>query len=186
MCNRSQSPSWNVYVLHMAGLCTKGSILDLLQVLDIKKHTALWKSQGLNLSYSVISARKPISSSCSSDWLISLRLGSTGLAGTQTLVSVTVPWHGKPVPCVRNRRDDFHPSLFSAGMLCKRQLVLAHHVAWRYWNYVQVLFATLYFLKKPHKNLAMWTSVDLHWICSQWTPSWFWIFCFVNSLALNL
>lgn len=41
MYNRSQSPSWIVYVLHMAGLSTKGSVLDLLQVLDIKKHTAL-------------------------------------------------------------------------------------------------------------------------------------------------
>lgn len=61
MCNRSQSPSWNVYLLHMSELSTKGSVLDLQQVLTIRKHTALGNSQGPNLSYSV-SAKKPISS----------------------------------------------------------------------------------------------------------------------------
>lgn len=72
MCNRSQSPSWNVYVLHMSEVSTKGSVLDL-QVLNSRKHTGPGNSQGLNLSYSV-SARKPISSRPSSDWLIPLSL----------------------------------------------------------------------------------------------------------------
>lgn len=181
MYNTSQSLSWSIYVLHMARLSTQGSVLDLIQVLDTKKHTALWKSQGLNLSYLFISARKPIFSGPSSDWLIYLRLGSTGLAGTQTSVPVMVSWHGTPVPCIRNQRDGFHPSPFSAGTSCKWQLVPAHCVAWTHWNYVWILSATPYFLKKPHKDLPMRTSVDLHWLCSQWTYSWFWIFCFINS-----
>lgn len=175
-----KSPHWNVYVLHRAGLSNKGAVLDLLHVSDIKKHTALWKSQGLNLSCSVISLRKPISSSPSSKWLISLHLDLTRLAGTYTLVSVIVPWHEILAPCVRNQRDDFWPSLFSAGMLYKLQLLLAHHVAWRYLNYVWIVFVTLYFLKKPHKNLAMQNPGDLPWVCSQWTSSWFWIFCLIH------
>lgn len=105
ICNRSQSPSWNVYVLHMSELSTKSSVLDWL-VLTIRKHTALGNSQGPNLSY-LVSARKAISS----DWLIPLCLGSAGLAGTQTSVSVTVPWQGTLVPCVRYWRDDFLSSL---------------------------------------------------------------------------
>lgn len=80
--NRSQSPHWNIYVLHKAGLPNRGAVLDLLHVSEIKQHTALWKSQGLNLSCSVISLRKPISSSPSSEWLISLHLHLTRLAGT--------------------------------------------------------------------------------------------------------
>lgn len=68
MCNRSQSPSWNVYVLHMSEASNMGSVVDL-QVLSTRKHTAPGNSQGL--SYPV-SARKPISSSHSSDWLIPL------------------------------------------------------------------------------------------------------------------
>lgn len=93
MYRKSQSPSWNIYVLHRAEVLTLGSVLDLLQVSDIKEHSALWKRQGLNLSSSVISAEKPISSSPSLDRLISLCLGSDGLAGTWTLVShCTIAW----------------------------------------------------------------------------------------------
>lgn len=93
------------FMFYMSELSTKSSVLDWL-VLTIRKHIALGNSQGPNLSY-LVSARKAISS----DWLIPLCLGSAGLAGTQTSVSVTVPWQGTLVPCVRYWRDDFLSSL---------------------------------------------------------------------------
>lgn len=63
MCNRVQAGMFMFYMIPQVS--TKGSVLDL-QVLNITKHIAPGDRQGLHLSYSV-SARKPISSSPSSD-----------------------------------------------------------------------------------------------------------------------
>lgn len=183
MCNRSQSPSWDVYVLHMSEVSTKDTrysrIVNLsfgLTSIEYQEAYCSRKliSQGRNLSYSV-SAKKPISSSPSSDWLILLCLPQLDWQAQRHCSVSLCQWHRTLVPCVKTWRDDFLSSL--QAHCTSDNLCWPHHVAWRAWKYLSIVFATLCFLKKSCKNLPMRTSVDLS---LQLTSLCFWIFCFIN------